>query len=138
LHEFGHYILGHELNLDRNNKLYGVQEVKANCFAAQVLMPEQLLRECSKRGKKLSEDFIMQSFGVSWEAARKRRNTLARTVYEWHSREESRYDDIILIKYAEALNRIAPVPYQYSYSFEDDYEREQERNSWLDTRSRWN
>jgi len=138
LHEFGHYILGHELNLDRNNKLYGVQEVEANCFAAQVLMPEQLLRECSKRGKKLSEDFIMQSFGVSWEAARKRRNTLARTVYEWHSREESRYDDIILIKYAEALNRIAPVPYQYSYSFEDDYEREQERNSWLDTRSRWN
>lgn len=97
LHEFGHYFLGHELNLDRNDKLYGVQEVEANCFAAQVLMPEQLLRECSKRGKKLSEDFIMKSFGVSWEAARKRRNTLARTVYEWRSREESRYDDIVLI-----------------------------------------
>ena len=80
----------------------------------------------------------MQSFGVSWEAARKRRNALARTVYEWRSREESRYDDIVLIKYAEALNKIAPLPYQYSYSFEDDYEREQERNSWLDTRSRWN
>lgn len=79
----------------------------------------------------------MNSFGVSWEAARKRRNTLAITVYEWRSREESRYDDIVLIKYAEALNKIAPVPYQHSYSFEDDYEREQERNSWLDKRSRW-
>ena len=138
MHEFGHYVLGHELNLAREDPLYGVQEVEANCFAAQLLMPEQLLRACTQRGKTLSEDFIIQSFDVSREAAQKRRSTLARTNYEWRSREESRYDDIILERYADMLNRIAPPPRQFSYTFEDDYEREQERSSWLDTRSRWN
>jgi len=138
MHEFGHYVLGHKLNLSRKDPLYGVQEVEANCFAAQLLMPEQLLRECTKRGKMLSEDYIIQSFDVSREAAQKRRNTLAKTVYEWRSREESQYDDIILKKYADLLEHIAPLPRQYSYTFEDDYEREQERTSWLDTRSRWN
>ena len=138
MHEFGHYILGHKLNLDREDNLYGVQEIEANCFAAQVLMPEQLLRICSKRGKTISEDFIMQSFEVSRDAAQKRRGTLASTIYEWHSREETRYDDILLEKYSNVLNRIAPLTYQYPYTFEDDYAREQERGSWLDTRSRWN
>lgn len=138
MHEFGHYLLGHELNLDRDDDLYGVQEVEANCFAAQVLMPEQLLRVCSSRGKTLSVDFIMRSFDVSREAAQKRRKTLAKTDYEWRSREESKYDDIIIEKYADLLNRIAPLPIQYTNTFEDDYERELERNSWLETRSRWN
>ena len=41
MHEFGHYILEHELNLSRKDPLYGVQEVEANCFAAQLLMPEK-------------------------------------------------------------------------------------------------
>lgn len=138
MHEFGHYVLGHKLNLDREDELYQVQEVEANCFAAQLLMPEQLLHICVKRGKKISEDFIMQSFEVSREAAQKRRNTLGKTVYEWRSKEESMYDDIILEKYTDVLNRIAPIPNQYWYTFEDDYERDQERSSWLDTRSRWN
>lgn len=137
MHEFGHYLLGHELNLDRDDDLYGVQEVEANCFAAQILMPEQLLRACSKRGKTLSEDFIIQAFEVSRQAAQKRRNTLAKTDYEWRSREESEYDDIILAKYEDLINRIAPFPVQGFYNFEDDYKRELERNSWLDTRSRW-
>lgn len=138
IHEFGHYTLGHILNLDREDPLYGVQEVEANCFAAQILMPEQLLRECSRRGITISSDYIMQSFKVSEEAARKRKSTLAKTSYEWRSREESRYDDIIIEKYSGVIDEIAPSPYHYTYSLEDDYEREQERNSWLDTRSRWN
>jgi Zn-dependent peptidase ImmA (M78 family) len=110
MHELGHYLLGHKLNLNLEDDLYGVQEIEANCFAAQVLMPEQLLRVCSKRGKTLSDDFIIRSFEVSREAAQKRRNTLAKTVYEWRSREESRYDDNILNKYADLIDRIAPLP----------------------------
>ena len=137
MHEFGHYVLDHKLNLTREDALYGVQEIEANCFAAQMLMPEQLLRECRKRGKPTSVDFIMKSFGVSSEAANKRKNTLANTVVEWRSREESMYDDIILSKYRVQLDTIAPTSKQYSYSFEDDVEREQERNGWMDTRSRW-
>ena len=138
IHEFGHYTLGHKLSLDREDPLYRVQEVEANCFAAQILMPEQLLRACSMRGITISSDFIMQSFDVSEAAAQKRKSTLAKTSYEWRSREESRYDDIIIEKYSGVLDRIAPSPNYYTYTFEDDYEREQERNSWLDTGSRWN
>lgn len=137
LHEFGHYILGHELNLKREERLYGIQEIEANCFAAQLLMPEQLLRVCLKRGKHLSDEYIMESFGVSREAAQRRRKTLAKTSYEWRTREEVEYDDIILQKYKDVLNRIAPLPRQYSYTFEDDLEREQERSYWMDTRYRW-
>ena len=137
MHEFGHYVLKHKLNLTRKDSLYNVQEVEANCFAAQILMPGQLLRECAKRMKTISVDFIMESFGVSPEAAEKRRKTLAKTVIEWRSRKESMYDDIILSKYRMMLDTIAPIPRQYSYSFEDDFEREQERNGWMDTRSRW-
>ena len=137
VHEFGHYILGHRLNLKQNDPLYGIQEVEANCFAAQIIMPEQLLRQCTSRGKIISIDFIKNSFGVSDDAANKRKETLAKTIYEWRSREERQYDDIIIEKYAQALNRIAPISHHQLYSFEDDYEMERERNGWLDTRSRW-
>ena len=137
LHEFGHYILGHVFNLDREDPLYKKQEGEANCFAAQLLMPEQLLRVCTKRGKTITEAFLMQSFAVSWRAAQKRQDTLARTIYEWRSREEKEYDDIILDKYSAVLDRIAPAPLEYSYTFEDDLEMEQERSGWLDQRSRW-
>lgn len=131
LHEFGHYILGHKRNLSYHDALYGVQEVEANCFAAQILMPEQLLRELSKRGMILSEEFIMRVFNVSWEAAEKRINTLARTKEELHCRDESEYDDVILYKYEQFLNSIAPKSSSYFYSFEEEYEREQERSTWL-------
>ena len=61
-------------------------------------MPEQLLRECSNRNKALTLDFIMESFDVSDVAAEKRKKTLANTVYEWRTREEKEFDDIILMK----------------------------------------
>ncbi len=54
MHEFGHYVLRHRLNLKKEDPLYGVQEIEANCFAAQMLMPEQLLRACAQRGKRMT------------------------------------------------------------------------------------
>ena len=137
MHELGHYLLGHEMNLSINDPLYGVQETEANCFAAQVLMPEQLLRECSKRGVTVSEEFIRDAFGVSADAARIRKQTLAKTNYEWRSREETMFDDIILSRFAAHLDSIASKTGLYSYSLEEDDERERERSEWLYTRSRW-
>lgn len=137
IHEFGHYIFGHKMNLDSSNPLYHIQELEANCFAAQLLMPEQLLRECVKRGKRISEDFLKSSFDVSPVAAEKRRRTLARTEYEWRSREEREFDDIILNKFQDKLNAIAPKLHEYSYDFEEEYEKDMERNNWMDSRSRW-
>lgn len=138
MHEYGHYILGHKMNLKATDKLYHTQELEANCFAAQLLMPEQLLREFVNRKKAPTIDFIMRSFSVSDDAAKKRRHTLANTVYEWRSREEKTYDDIILMRYAQKLDEIAPKPCKNDfYDFESEYERQRERDSWYDTRSRW-
>jgi len=138
MHEFGHYILSHKMNLKESDRLYHTQELEANCFAAQLLMPEQLLRECQKRNKALTRDFIMNSFCVSDDAAQKRKHTLANTVAEWRSREESEFDDIILMKYTQILNVIAPKPREFSYyDYEDEYARQRERDSWLDSRTRW-
>ncbi|MCR4728219.1 MAG: ImmA/IrrE family metallo-endopeptidase [Lachnospiraceae bacterium] len=139
MHEYGHYILGHKMNLEDSDTLYHTQELEANCFAAQLLMPEQLLRECLNRCKSPTIEFITDSFDVSADAAKKRRNTLANTTYEWRSREEAEFDDIILMRYAQKLNEIAPKPPEYAYyDFESENDRQLERDSWLDTRSRWN
>lgn len=105
VHEYGHYVLGHEFNLKKEDPKYAIQEIEANCFAAQLLMPEQILRECRGRGKVLSTDYIVDSFGVSREAAEKRQKTMATTIYEWKSRAEKEYDDIILFKYITGTMR---------------------------------
>ena len=137
MHEYGHYILGHKMNLNKADRLYQTQELEANCFAAQLLMPEQILRECTTRHKKLTVDFIIESFNVSDEAADKRIKTLANTVYEWRSREEREFDDIILMRYAQKINEIAPKPREYDYyDYEADFDRQKERDSWLYNRSR--
>ncbi len=72
-------------------------------------MPEQILRECQNRGARINRFFLQTNFGVSAQAADKRIETLARTNVEWRSRAEKEFDDIILIKYADFLNRICPV-----------------------------
>ena len=137
MHEFGHYVLGHKFNLKEDDPLYHRQELEANCFAAQMLLPEQILRECKKRGENISIEYIMRSFGVSEDAATKRKNTLASTIYEWKSRAEREYDDIIIFKYAAMINKIAPRK-NYEYDFNDEYTRQKERDSWVaDLRTRW-
>lgn len=139
MHEFGHFRLEHVMNLDVEDPLYHIQELEANCFAAQILMPEQLIRECIKRGKRNSIEFLKNSFDVSEEAAIKRRKTLANTNPEWKRRTEKEYDDIILLRYASFLDVIAPkYDNKYSsYYYEDEYAQQERRNSWYDDRTRW-
>ena len=72
---------------------------------------------------------MQTNFGVSAQAADKRIETLASTNVEWRSRAEKEFDDIILIKYADFLNRICPI--RNTYDFEDEYIRQQERDSWF-------
>ena len=136
MHEFGHYILGHKMNLDVNDPLYGIQELEANCFAAQMVMPEQILREAGKRGKMISIDYIKKSFKVSEEAAEKRKKTLATNNYEWKKRSEKEFDDIIIFRYGAFINRIAPKRIDY-IDYDYEYQRQQERDMYLDTRTRW-
>ncbi len=127
LHEFGHDVLEHDFT-KKDEENYHRYEVETNYFAAQLLMPEQILREMQNRGKRITCTFLQSTFGVSGQAATKRIETLAKTNSEWRSRTEKEYDDIILFRYAEFLNKICPI-YNY-YDFEDEYARQQERYSW--------
>ena len=131
LHEFGHYRFGHKLgNYTEADEEYGHMEVEANCFAAQLLMPEQVLIELEKRGAIISESFLVNNFGVSITAAKKRINTRGKYNYSWRSEEEKMFDDIILYKYEEFINSIAPKKNKYT-EYHDEDERQKERDRWM-------
>ena len=127
LHEFGHDRLEHDFS-NKEEESYRKQEVETNFFVAQLLMPEQIIRELQCRGKRINRYFLQTVFGVSAQAADKRIETLAKTNSEWRSRAEKEFDDIILLRYADFLNRTCPA--QNYYDFEEEYTRQQERNSW--------
>lgn len=127
LHEAGHPINGHDFH-KKDEETYGRYEVETNYFAAQLLMPEQLLRELQSRGVRITVPFLLTNFGVSEPAAQRRINTLTRTVAEWRSKSEREFDDIILMKYAEFLDNICPK--RNMFNFEDEYERQRVRDRW--------
>lgn len=123
LHEFAHFYLGHDLNA--TGKLYSRQEVEANYFAAQILMPDQLIRELLRRSVCTDRGFVMRTFDVSSEAAERRLRALDRI----RSAAESFFDDIVIFKYSAFLNRIATTLHSADW-FEDELLRQQERSSW--------
>lgn len=126
LHEFGHKVNGHEFRVT-SDEIYGIAEVETNYFTAQVLMPEQILREFQRRGKRIDKYFLMRTFGVSEQAANKRVENLNQITWE-RSQLEKEYDDIILNKYLSWVNSI--VPNNIDYLFEDEEERQNEREQW--------
>ncbi len=128
-HELGHRLLGHDFNLPLGEQ-YSRQEVETNFFAAQLLMPEQIIREFQRRGAVINRQFLMTAFGVSEQAADKRIETLAKTVYEWRSRAEREFDDVILIKFAAFIDRVCPQRRDF-YDFDYEEEMQNKRNGWL-------
>lgn len=132
LHEAGHIINGHDFNVVSPDQ-YANYEVETNYFASQLLMPEQLLRYLQSRGVTITLSFLMNSFGVSKTAARKRIDNLAKTNAEWRSREEREFDDIILERYCPLIECHCPQR-SYAYDFEDEYGSQIERDTWFSYR----
>lgn len=128
LHELGHEVNGHDFS-KKDEETYHKYEVETNYFAAQLLMPEQLLRELQRRGVRITRYFLQTNFGVSGQAADKRIETLAKTNTEWRSRAEKEFDDVILLRHADFLNTICPI--RNTYDFEYEYDRQRERDSWF-------
>lgn len=126
LHEYGHKKNNHVFEYS-SEELYGRYEVEANYFAAQLLMPEQIIREIQKRGKRIDKLFLMDTFGVSEPAAEKRISTLYKITWERDAKEKE-YDDIILNKYMNWINSV--VPYNFEYLFLDEDDKELEREQW--------
>jgi len=128
-HEFGHFLLKHSLNLPKGEK-YDSQEIETNYFAAQLIMPEQIIRTLQQRGTHINKSFIKNTFFTSDGAADKRLGTLARTNYEWRSRSEKEFDDLILYKYCSFIDRICPIKKDF-YDYDYEEEMQNKRNSWL-------
>lgn len=126
IHEYGHRKNGHDFR-NTSHEIYGIAEVETNYFAAQLLMPEQILREFQKRGKRIDKDFLINTFGVSEQAAIKRMENLKKITWE-RNLLEKQYDDIILNKYLPWINSI--VPNNIDYFFIDDEEKQKERELW--------
>ena len=127
LHEFGHDVNGHNLGT-KDSDTYHRYEIETNFFAAQILMPEQVLRELGRRGVRITKRFLMEHFEVSETAAQKRIDTLAKTNAEWRSRAEKEYDDIILLKFSAFIDAICPRKDIFDY--EDEYEMQRKRDQW--------
>ena len=86
----------HKLN-DSSN--YQIQEIEANFFAAQLLMPEQIINELIKRGKRISKENLILWFGVSEQAAIKRLDTLRKIDFSKRNYDEKDMDEMIVTKY---------------------------------------
>lgn len=125
LHETGHFLMAHETNIDRDNPLYGIQEVETNSFAAQMLMPLQILKEIQRRGYRVDSLFLARNFGVSASAAALRTRTLNSRFRL--SADEKFFDDIILEKFRKFIDKIAPEKHEYS-CWDDPMQKE--RDSW--------
>lgn len=68
-HEIGHIYLDHDTDGPK-------EEIEAHFFAAQLLMPEQVLRSLKKNKITIDQDYLVHVFGVSKQAAKRRIDTL--------------------------------------------------------------
>ncbi len=91
-HELGHICLRHKCDGD-------VQEIEANFFAAQLLMPAVVINEMEKIMGRLSSQELCVIFGVSLQAARHRRRTLSRKKVDVLSDD----DKIVLSKFSKHI-----------------------------------
>lgn len=127
-HELGHYTMNHITNLDKDDELYIIQEQEANSFAAQLLMPYQLLDFCIYKGIDVTQKFIRSLYGTSNEASLNRKSTMEKiSMFDW--RKQGEYDDIIIYKYGFLIESYLPKKSNY-YDFEEEYEKQKERDSW--------
>lgn len=132
-HELGHYYLGHTLDSSKlSEEEYGVQEIEAHFFAAQVLMPDQIIHELVTRGERVLAPSLRNWFQVSRTAAEKRLETINRKsglcIYDFGTD----YSQELIFKFASFIDGIKPKYANGSiYNDIEEEERQVERDSWL-------
>lgn len=134
-HELGHYLLLHKKGLNSEDKLYEKQEIEANFFSAQLLMPEQLLDYFRKNLIRINTSFLTKNFGVSEEAAQKRIKTLKTKIKRENYKNFNKdFDESIIYKYKDFLDSVISEFYKNNkkddYDFEEEYRKQNERNNW--------
>lgn len=113
---------------DRN--LYDKQELEANYFAAQLLMPEQIFSTLKDKGVQLNVTDIATYFKVSKEAAQKRLQTLNKRNSFKLSNEQKMWDEVISFGYKNFIKSITSKHY-HEKTWYDDEAMEQERQRWI-------
>ena len=117
-HEIGHIKCGH--------RLHGTQEeIEAHFFASQANAPNAVIKEIAKRGYKVNANFLIQCFGLSQEAAKKKIEYLNK----YHYNHANEYDEILQMQFMNFINTNYP---QKAKRINDDYydELEEERKNW--------
>lgn len=116
-HEVGH--------IKCNHKNHGEQEeIEAHFFAAQANAPNVLIKAISQRGYAITIPFLMECFGLSEEAAKKKKEYLSKYGFE-HLNE---YDDVVLMQFNDYINKKYPPKTKYFFDdYYDDMEREREK-----------
>lgn len=118
-HEIGHIVLGH-------NKQCEINEVEANTFASQLLLPQCILKDLIKNGVCVNSRYISEKFGLSNEAALK---SLKQIQAKIENDFDLEYDDIILKKFDHFLDSETKNTNRRIYI--DDDKAQELRNSWL-------
>lgn len=131
LHELFHYESNHDLNAgEKNTELYNKQEVEANFFAAEMLMPEPVIKELEKRGKKMDAKEIQKVFGTSAKAAEIRFKTLKSYPSFLRSNEEKKFDEyLVKFTFRKFIDSVCPKMRKLDLQYE--YEMQAERDRWI-------
>ena len=139
LHEVGHYYMQHNLSELRQIKkkdtdafynVYSIYEKEADFFAASILMPDVIIKELIKRGYKITQDFLVKKFNVSYKAAEVKINMFRKFNSYGLFDLEDNFESYILQKYIRFVNNIAPQRRIRDYSMEHEYELQAERDRW--------
>jgi len=142
MHEAGHIYNGHDMELltkyrktndARLAPLYKKCEAEANCFAAELLMPEAVLRRLQELGCRIDAAFLKRAFGVSELAAKNGIKNLKRSAnrYVPYWQKDASLDDAILMKFKPVIEKNAPRRKSQMEKFEDELAMQAERDRWL-------
>ena len=118
-HELGHIVLNHKEQGE-------LEEIEANTFASQLLLPQCLLKSLIQNDLKVTSDYIVTKFGLSTAAANSCLRLVRNKLENYYDAE---YDDIILYKCKDFINDETKKNLRSSY-YDDDISDE-ERNNWL-------
>jgi hypothetical protein len=117
-HEIGH--------IKRDHQRHGEnEEVEAHYFASQANAPNAIIKVIADRGYNIDSAFLMECFGISGEAAKKKMDYLSKYGYG-HTNE---HDDLLTIQFKNHIDTKYPPKNTRHY---DDYfdEMERERANW--------
>lgn len=96
-HEIGHIVLGHKKDTDN-------EEIEANFFSAQLLMPNALIRYLCQNNFQINSYALQKVFEVSPDAAKRKIITLKKHFVA------HRWDTDLIKKYQDNLDRYVYLP----------------------------